>query len=188
MKFQWILIRVISLGGMISMCLNICCAQNSNSIKTILSSLDSLEKEYSLAKGKLYEDMISINKIEAKRKLGHFVHKENIYFLLDSIGYKVISVDPLDGGDWIYPYYEAIFILTNKSDAGFWHIMPFLFKVLDEKRNLEEMTLYADLFKRCFSIGGLKTASCLRNMANSIRGKSQQKQNLLKIAQMIENR
>jgi hypothetical protein len=65
---------------------------------------------------------------------------------------------------------------------------------LDQPQSAEVLVLFSNFFEGFYywnvikSMNNQEQATCIRVIANSIVGESQQKQNLLKIAEIIENR
>jgi len=168
---------------------------SQSTVDSIINEVELLEKYYQDRLTILYEAMIAARKdttlvgkerYNALQSMGYFVVEENIHRLLDSIDYEIVSINDDEGE--ILPFYKALFGISMRSGSGFWHLMPFILKSLDKPRNNKQLYLHGDLIRRCYNMRTIDTAACLRIIANSIRGVSRRKENLLRIADILENK
>ena len=110
--------------------------------------------------------------------------------LLDSIGYEVLSLD--DNYAEGFPYRLNINKMIYKNEKFFPAIMSQAVKSLEKAKTSEELLQYSFVFKSYFYYMGIPRmreedkAECLRIMAKWTE--PIQKENLLKIADMLEQR
>lgn len=122
-------------------------------------------------------------RFKAAESLGQFEVKENILFLLDSIDYEVFSIEE---GDSIFPYFLEIQKIGGLNESGLWAIIPYILIILEKDRNDRQLFFYGRIFSFCYQMHNLRVAKCIREMALSINGVSKKKENLLRIAKILE--
>lgn len=168
-------------------------------VDSIYAEVAALKENYNESLERLYDEMLEISMDttnEEYYKVGNFRRifpiEENMIFLLENIDYEVFSMND-DFGE-AHPYlviFESFILKNGEEHPAF---MEKMMLQLEHQLTDEKLFLYSLLFKSFFywnilrSLSPRETASIIRIMANSIRGNSQQRQNLLKIAEILEKR
>lgn len=168
-------------------------------VDSIYAQVAALKENYNESLERLYEEMLEISMDttnEEYYKVGNFRRifpiEENMIFLLENIDYEVFSMN--DDFSEAHPYWSNFGVFIHQYGEGHPALMKKIMLQLEHQQTDERLFLYALLLKSFFywnilrSLSPRETASIIRIMANSIVGESQQKQNLFKIAEIIENR
>ncbi|MCB0552434.1 MAG: hypothetical protein KDD02_02695 [Phaeodactylibacter sp.] len=168
-------------------------------VDSLISEVEALNKNYQERLTELYHQMVALRgdknlpaeeRIKAEGALWYFPIQENMDKLLDSIGYEVLSLD--DNYAEGFPYRLNINKMIYKNEKFFPAIMSQAVKSLEKAKTSEELLQYSFVFKSYFYYMGIPRmreedkAECLRIMAKWTE--PIQKENLLKIADMLEQR
>ena len=175
------------------------CAQSR--IDSIEAEVQALNKDYQRELNRLYHQMLDAcndpavpreERYRAKMLFHLFPIEENMERLLDSIGFHRFSLEDLFSEE--YPYWYSYGVMIHENGEGNPGVINKIMKKLDAPHSDDELFLFSLLFQTYFhwsiikSLNNKEKAACLRIMANSIRGVSQRKENLLKIADILESR
>ena len=170
-------------------------------IDSIVSEVEALNVYYKQRLSELYHEMLIASSDQEvpgaeryKSRLLYYLFpiEENINRLLDSIDTKEGSLN--NDFNEEYPYWANFGKMMYENNYRHPALMSQVLARLEKPQNKERLFLFSLYFQGFFSwIGGgsmneKEKAACLRIMANSIRGVSQRKENLLRIADILENK
>jgi hypothetical protein len=167
-------------------------------IDSIQAKVEALNKHYQQEMTVLYEEMLALSedeslssqeRVKAKSRLYLFPIEENIDYLLDSLDYLVYS--DIEGQIIkTYPYWDCISKLMFDNQL----IITRLKKRLQKDMNVKELELISWNYESFYRVYGheymsnKEKAASLRIIANSDSADSKEKENLLKIADIIDRR
>lgn len=169
-------------------------------IDSIKLEVIALNESYHKKLTALYEEMFELSRdttnkeyFMARSQFHLFPIEENMNFLLDNINYMIYY----DSDDFVesYPYLESFAKLIHENGESYPALMKKILIRLDQQQTDENLFFYSLLFHTYFfrnlmkSMNKKDVAACVRIMANSILYDSQpqRKQNLLKIADILED-
>ena len=175
------------------------CAQSK--VDSLIFEVKALNENYQERMDELYHQMVELKNnrslpaeesLKAEGALWYFPTQENIQSLLDSIAVERVSPD--NNLKEMYPFWANFAMMFEQNQAHNPAILRRIMESLEKPKSIEELHIYSRLFYASFryitidSMSNSEKAACLRIMANSIRGVSQRKENLLKIADILESR
>ena len=170
-------------------------------VDSIIREVELLNKNYQQQLSKLYQQMLSIDhdrsleglvRYKASMSYHYFPVKENIERLLDSLDHESGSIN--ERLDEMYPHYGNLGKMIYQDEAKYPAIIQMLVKKLDDPLSEEALFLYSVLIKEYVNVIGFTTlqkseiAECLRIMSDSLHAGSPKKQNLIAIADILENK
>lgn len=169
-------------------------------VDTIKAEVAALQRDYNSQLRILYQEMLAISKdttnkhwLSATEQLHLFPFNDNLNYLLDSIDNKLYIFNGEDVVEKM-PFWEVFGVIIRETGQTYPAIMNKIMLQLDQPQSAEALVLFSTFFEGFYywnvikSMDNQEQATCIRVIANSIVGESQQKQNLLKIADIIENR
>ena len=170
-------------------------------VDSIVSEVEKLNRNYQERITELYHQMVVLEynknlpageRVKAEGTLYFFPIQQNIQNLLDSIAIERVS--PNDNIKEMYPYWWNFAMIFEQNQARDPAILRKIMESLEQPKSNEELQIFSRLLDSSFryitinSMSNSEKAACLRIMANSIIGVFQRKENLLKIADMLEQR
>lgn len=166
-------------------------------IDSIQLELIALNESYHKKLTALYKEMFELSRdttnkeyLMARLQFHLFPIEENINFLLDNMNYQVYS-ENYDYNE-MYPYWAILGKFIHENGQSHPAFMKKIMAQLDQEQTDEDIFLYSALFQTYFFWNVAQTldtkdiAAYVRIIANSIVGVSVRKQNLLKIANKLE--
>lgn len=169
-------------------------------VDTIKAEVAALQRDYNSQLRTLYQEMLAISKdttnkhwLSATEQLHLFPFNDNLNYLLDHIDNKSYTFNGEDVVEKM-PFWEAFGVIIRETGQTYPAIMNKIMLQLDQPQSAEVLVLFSNFFEGFYywnvikSMNNQEQATCIRVIANSIVGESQQKQNLFKIAEIIENR
>jgi hypothetical protein len=172
-------------------------ASAQSRIDSIYAEVAALKEDYNKKLEALYDEMLEISldtTSDEHYKVGNFrllfPTEENMIFMLENIDYETFSYD--DDFAEAYPYWSNFGFFIQHYGEEHPALMKKMMHQLEQPQTDEKLFFYAWLFESFFywnifrSLSPQETASMIRIMANAVVGESHQRQNLLKIAEMIE--
>lgn len=172
-----------------------------NKIDSVQAEVKALKESYNEKMTALYEEMLElsqdennnvIEKMSAQSYFHIFPIEESISLLVDSLHVEYFIKEK---GEDVYkrPFFLSLSKVINTNGQEYPAIMEKMLMGLDQPiDSYEEYFRYSQLFSVFFytnvsqSLNRDDTAACLRIIANSIIGVSVRKQNLLKIAEILD--
>jgi hypothetical protein len=191
--------RITFIGTVVFLLLHLFAGEASgqNRIDSIEAEVKALNKSYNEQLKVLYHELLEIShnpdtniivRLRAKTMFHLFPIDENINRLIDSIDHEMFDYD--EGFKQEYPYFHSLSKIMFNGMIPHLSIMDNLSKPLND----ETLFLYSLLFRdpglwfESTSLDNKEQAECLRIIANSYYGRSNKKQNLLEIAEILEKR
>lgn len=172
-----------------------------NKIDSIRAEVKALKENYNEKMTALYEEMLElsqdednnvIEKMSAQSYFHIFPIEESISLIVDSLHVNYFIKEKGEDVDK-RPFFLSLSRVINKHGQEYPAIMEKLLMSLDEPiDSYEEYFKYTQLFRVFFytnvsqSLSTDDMAACVRMIANSIIGVSVRKQNLLKIAEILD--
>jgi len=172
-----------------------------NKIDSIQAEVKALKESYNEQMTALYEEMLElsqdednsvIEKMIAQSYFHIFPIEESISLIVDSLRVNYFIKEKGKDVDK-RPFFLSLSKVINEHGQEYPAIMEKMLMALDQPiDSYEEYFRYSQLFSVFFytnvsqSLNRDDTAACLRIIANSIIGVSVRKQNLLKIAEILD--
>jgi len=172
-----------------------------NKIDSIQAEVKALKESYNEKMTALYEEMLALsqdedNNVIEKMKAQSYFHifpiEESVSLMVDSLHVEYFIKEE---GEDVYkrPFFLSLSKVINKHGQEYPAIMEKMLTGLDQPiDSYEEYFWYSQLFNVFLytnvsqSLNGDDMAACVRIIANSIIGVSVRKQNLLKIAEILD--
>lgn len=182
----------------------ICIPQESTAqskVDSIILEVEALNKQYNQKLRELYHKMYDTQhdstlkvseRIRARLQYYLFPIEENMNRLLDSIDRKGVSFN--DDFNEEQPYWANFGKMIYQNEFVHPALMKKVMARLDKPQNQERLYWFSFYFENFFYLisEGLldkkEKAACLRIIANSMMEGSQRRHNLLKIADILENK
>jgi len=172
-----------------------------NKIDSIQAEVKALKESYNEQMTALYEEMLELsqdedNNVIEKMRAQSYFHifpiEESISLIVDSLRVNYFIKEKGKDVDK-RPFFLSLSKVINEHGQEYPAIMEKMLMALDQPiDSYEEYFRYSQLFSVFFytnvsqSLNRDDTAACLRIIANSIIGVSVRKQNLLKIAEILD--
>ena len=170
-------------------------------VDSIILEVEALNKQYHQRLKELYNEMYDAQhdstlkvseRIKARLQYHLFPIEETMNWLLDNIDKRGVSFN--DDFNEEHPYWANFGKMIYQNEYVHPALMRKVMDRLDKPQSTERLYWFSFYFENFFyliSEGFMdkkEKAACLRIMANSIRGVSQRKENLLRIADILENK